>query len=248
MLSDVLKLGDKIDVIHLDIQGRPVYNARTYVSQLIDLADTDVIHIATPIVSSTPIILNVGENYRLCFYSAKGLFKCDCIILKNQRENNLLIAVVRITTALVKYQRRQYYRLECIHDIEYRIITREEEILETRLKANDYIDEEEVKKSRKRLLILKDIWFPGTIKDISGGGIRFTSAAVHEKSDKLQIKLDLPIGAGIKNMLVTAVIITTERVINRVGLYEYRVEFSDISKRDREDLIKYIFEEERKRR
>ncbi|HCM12943.1 MAG TPA: flagellar brake protein, partial [Lachnospiraceae bacterium] len=32
------------------------------------------------------------------------------------------------------------------------------------------------------------------------------------------------------------------------GVYEYRVEFKNIRKRDREDLIKYIFEQERRRR
>jgi c-di-GMP-binding flagellar brake protein YcgR len=248
MLSDVLRLGDKIDVTHLDKVGRPAYNSRTYVSQLIDFADSDVIQIATPIVSSTPIILNVGENYKLCFYSVKGLFQCNCIILKNQRDNNIIIAVVRITTNLEKYQRRQYFRLECIYDIEYRVITREEEILERRLNSNDFTDQEEIKQCKRRLIVLKDIWFPGTIKDISGGGIRFTSAAVLEKEYKLLIKLDLAIGASIKNLLLGAEVISADRVVNRVGLYEYRVEFSDITKRDREDLIKYIFEQERKRR
>jgi c-di-GMP-binding flagellar brake protein YcgR len=248
MLSDVLKLGDKIDVTHLDKTGKAAYNARTYVSQLIDFVSLDVIHIATPIVSSTPIILNVGENYQLCFYSSKGLFQCNCVILKNQREGNIIVAVVRVITNLEKYQRRQYFRLECIHDITYRVITEEEQILEKKLKNNVFTSETEIKECKKRLLIIKGIWLPAAMKDLSGGGTRFTSAAVHEKGDQLQLKFDLTLGSGIKNMLLGAEIVSVDRVVNRVGLYEYRVEFNDIINRDREDIIKYIFEQERKRR
>lgn len=248
MLSDVLKLGDKIDVTHLDKSGRTAYNARTYVSQLIDFVNSNVIHIATPIVSSTPIILNVGESYQLCFYTSKGLFQCNCVILKNQREGNIIIAVVRITTNLEKYQRRQYFRLECIHDITYRVITREEEILENKLKNNECTSEEEIKECKKRLLVIKEIWLPAAMKDLSGGGTRFSSAAVHEQGDRLQIKFDLTLGSGIKKMLLGAEIVSVDRVMNRVGLYEYRVEFNDIMNRDREDIIRYIFEQERKRR
>lgn len=248
MLGDLLKLGDKIDVTHLDKYGKPAYNARTYVSQLIDFEGVDVIHIATPIVSSTPIILNVGENYNLCFYSAKGLFQCNCIILKNQRENNIIIAVVRITTNLEKVQRRQFFRLECVYDFGYRALTREEDILENKLKTNDYHSEDERKDYAKRLNVLKNTWISATTKDISGGGMRFTSTGVHEKGDSLQLKLDLAMGSGIKSMQIGAVIISIDRIMNRAGLYEYRVEFNDIAKRDREDIIKFIFEQERKRR
>ncbi len=248
MHSDIIRLGDKIDVTHLDRFGRLAHNARTYVSQLIDFVDKDVIQIATPIVSSTPIILNVGESYQLCFYTAKGLFQCNCQVLKNQRDNNIIVAVVRITSNLEKYQRRQYFRLECAEDITYRIITREEEILEERLQKNDYRTEDEYKEYKKRLLVLKAAWFSATMKDISGGGTRFVAAATHEKGDKLQIKLELAFKNEIKTFLAVAVIIAVDRVMNRTGLYEYRVEFTDIMKNDREDLIKYIFEQERKRR
>lgn len=248
MLSDVLKLGDKIDIKHLDKYGRPARNARTYASQLMDFVDFDVIHIATPISSSTPVILNVGENYNLCFYSAKGLYQCNCVALKNIRENNVIIAVVRVTTNLEKFQRRQYYRLEFVQSIEFRRITREEEMIRNHIKENDFQTVEESKECKKRLIQLENNWILATLKDISGGGSRFITEEVLNQGDKVQIRLDLTFGGGINNLNLSAVIITSNKVLNKAGLYEYRVEFIDIAKKDREDLIKYIFEEERKRR
>jgi c-di-GMP-binding flagellar brake protein YcgR len=248
MLREVLTLGDKIDIKHLDKSGKPAHNARTHVSQLIDFADFDVLHIATPISNSTPVILNVGEYYNLCFYTKKGLYQCNGVILSNHRENNIIVAVVRITTNLEKYQRRQYYRLECIIDTQYRVITREEEILEKKLKTEDFRSNEERSECRKRLNQLAREWIPASITDISGGGTRFNSEVSHNQGDKLQIKLELLIGNELRIMTLGADVISSGRIFNRTGVYEHRVEFNDIIKKDREELIKYIFEQERQRR
>ncbi len=248
MLSDILKLGDKIDVIHLDRSGRPSHNARTYVSQLMDFIDNEIIHIATPIANSTPIILNVDENYNLCFYTAKGLYQCNGTILKNMRQGNIIIAVVRVTSSLQKFQRRQYFRMECITDISYRLITREEEILESKMETNDFQSDNEKQEIIKRLQELKSIWILATMRDLSGGGIRFTSGSLHNQGDNIQVKLDLAFNIGIKKLILNAAIISGDRIVNKSGLYEYRVGFTDIKNREREDLIKYIFEQERKRR
>lgn len=248
MLRDVLTLGDKIDIRHLDQFKRPAHNSKTYVSQLIDFVDFDVIHIATPISNSTPIILNIGESYNLCFYTSSGLYQCDCVVLKNHREGNIIVVTVRIVTNLEKYQRRQYYRLECIHDIEYRVITREEEILEKKVSLGDFSSNEERTEFRKRLDQLQNERITGSVIDISGGGTRFNSGISHNQGDKIKIKLDIVIGAGLKKMVLGADIVSSGKLPNRTGVFEHRAEFNDISKRDREDLIKYIFEQERRRR
>ncbi|MDD3172576.1 MAG: PilZ domain-containing protein [Herbinix sp.] len=248
MLRDVLTLGDKIDIKRLDRNGEPAQNARTYVSQLVDFVDYDVIHIATPIMNSALIILNIGENYKLCFYTSKGLYRCNCVVLNNYKENNTVIAAVRITSNLEKYQRRQYYRLECILDIDYHVITKEEEKLNRKLKAEDFQNNEERNECRKRLAQLENEWLSGTIIDISGGGARFNSEVQHNKEDKIQIKLDLSVGNGKCQMIIGTEVVSSGRVINKISVYEHRVEFKEISKKDREELIKYIFEQERRRR
>ena len=248
MLREVLTLGDKIDIKPLDKTGKPLQIARTFASQLVDLVDFDVINIAVPIVHGKIMILEVGNYYNLCFYSNKGLYQCNCVVLSNHKENKMTIAVVRITTNLEKYQRRQYYRLECIHVMVYRVYTREEEILENKFKLNDFQNEVEHDECKKRLSQLEKEWIKGSITDISGGGARFNSEVLHNQGVKLRIKLEIVIGNDKKNMILQADIIASGSIMNRNDIYEHRVEFNDITQRDRENLIKYIFEQDRRRR
>jgi c-di-GMP-binding flagellar brake protein YcgR len=248
MLSEILALGDKIDIKHLDNRGRVVNSMKTFVSQLIDFVDFDIINIATPIVLGKTMLLTVGDRFNLCFYSSKGLYQCNCIVLSNHKENNTIVSVVRITTNLEKFQRRQYYRLECIHEIEYRMVTKEEEILEKKIREDNFNSVEERNEGRKRINQLEREWMQAAVTDLSGGGARFNSAVLHNQGEKVLLKLEFLINGEVKKMILGAIIITSERIMNRLGAFEHRVEFNNIMQKDREDLIKYIFEQERRRR
>jgi c-di-GMP-binding flagellar brake protein YcgR len=60
--------------------------------------------------------------------------------------------------------------------------------------------------------------------------------------------MEIQIGNDLRKMLLGADIVSSGRIINRLGVYEHRAEFNDITQKDREALIKYIFEQERRRR
>ncbi len=248
MLSDVITVGDKIDVKPLDFNGGLIKSSKTYVSQLLDIYDENTISIAMPYGNGLVHMLEQGKSYRLYFYSSKGLYQCDCVMSAIYRENNTLIASVKISTALEKIQRRQYYRLECIHEIEYRPITQEELQLENRLATNKFINAEEKADLRRRLSQLNQIWRKGSITDLSGGGARFNSDEPLNRGDRVRIKLDFIRGNELKRLVIGAEIIISGKMENRNGKYEHRAEFYDIGKTDREDLIKYIFEQDRRRR
>jgi c-di-GMP-binding flagellar brake protein YcgR len=248
MLSDVLTVGDKIDVKKLDHNGDLIKASKTYVSQLLDINDENTISIAMPHGNGLIFMLEQGEYYRLCFYTAKGLYQCSCVMSTVYRENNALIASVKITKTLEKIQRRQYYRLECIHEVEYRLITQEELQLENKLAVNKFINTEERADVRRRLSQLDRVWLKASITDLSGGGARFNSDEPLKPGDRVRIRLDFIMGNELKKLIVGAEIITSGRMENRNDKYEHRAEFYDIGKVDREDLIKYIFEQERRRR
>lgn len=248
MLSEVLSVGDKIDIKRIDHNNRPVHGAKAYVSQLIDFVDSNVVHIAAPIIYGRVIILEVGENFNLCFYSAKGLYQCNGVVLSNHRDNKTIVSVIRITTNLEKFQRREFFRLECIHDISYHLVTVEEEILTRRLKSNEFKKPEEREECIARLEQMNQESIPGSVTDISGGGIRFNSEIQHQHGDKIKMYLKFLTNIDKKILVVVAEVLVSSRIENRTGLFEHRVKFNDISQRDREVIIKYIFEQERKRR
>lgn len=248
MLSEVLTLGDKIDIKPLDKAGKPHHNARTFVSQLVDFVDSDIINISAPIVLGRAMILGTGEYFNLCFYTNRGLYQCNCIVLSSHRDNNTIVIVVRITTNLEKYQRRQYYRLECLIDIEYRVIRPEEEMLQKKLAANDFKNEKEREECKEVLNYFESDWIKATVMDLSGGGARFNSSVNHNLGDKVRILLNLSMSGDSKRLALTANIIASSRNIYKNNMIENRVEFIEIKQRDREELIKFIFEQDRKRR
>jgi c-di-GMP-binding flagellar brake protein YcgR len=248
MLHEVLSIGDKIDITPLNPSGRPVAGARALVSQLVDIVDTNVVNIAAPIMVGRTIPLPVGDNFRLCFYTEKGLYQCSCMVISNHRDNKTIITVVRITSNLEKLQRRQYYRLECIQDIEYRPVTIEEEILDKKVSTDDFDNPEELAEAKKQLALFDKEWITGSVTDISGGGARFSSEKQHEKGDKLIMKLDIVVGKELRKLELTSKVISSNRIPVRAGLFEHRVQFIEITQKEREVLIKYIFEQDRKRR
>ena len=83
---------------------------------------------------------------------------------------------------------------------------------------------------------------------LSGGGCRFNTDEQLKTGDRIRIKFDFIIRNELRKMELEADIIVSEKLMDRQGVFENRAEFCNISNKDREDLIKYIFEQERRLR
>lgn len=248
MLQGIVQIGDKIELKQLDPGGKLIKSSKTYVSQVVDFIDEETISIASPIKNGLLVIPERWINYRLYFYTTKGLYQCDSTVLKIYRENNMVMAQVKLTSELMKIQRRQYFRLECVKDIDYRLITDEEAKLEERLINRNYENDEEKAEIIKKLAEINKNWIHASMIDVSGGGCRFTSSEKLEPGSKIKVKLEYEFKDNIKTLNTSAEIIASQKIYDRSGFYEHRVEFTDINWNDREELIKYIFEQERRRR
>ncbi|MFT4143810.1 MAG: flagellar brake protein [Mobilitalea sp.] len=248
MLQDVLTLGDKIDIKPLSKDQTPLHNARSFVSQLLEIIDKDTLHIATPIMFGRVLMLNTDEYLNLFFYTSQGLYKCNCKVLGNHKENNTVVTVVRIITKLEKYQRRQYFRLECLLDIEYRLIPLDEELLEQKILKKEITNIRELEQSKEQLKSYDKNWMKAIVIDVSGGGARFFSAIQQSRGDKIKARMDLAVSGSIKRLVINAKIIASSKSMDKNAAFENRIEFLDIRPKDREDLIKYIFEQDRIRR
>lgn len=248
MLRETVKIGNKIEIKPLDHNGELIKSSGLYVSQLVDYIEDDIIGIATPIRNGMIVILEKKRYYRLYFYTSKGLYQCNCVMMQTYRENRMVLALVKLTSELEKIQRRQFYRLECVHEIEYRIITEEEEKLEKSLHGGMIKDSHEISKINKKLSQINKFWNRACITDLSGGGCRFNSLHEMKSGDKIRMRIDFMFRDDLKRLEIISDIIATRKLPDRLGVYEHRAEFNNITKSDREDLIKYIFEQERRLR
>ena len=136
--------------------------------------------------------------------------------------------------------------MEKIIDIDYRNYTREEEILERRLRMNDFANEEARLSCKKILNEVRSKWLLATITDISGGGARFNSFNLHKKGALLYLRIPISQNEDTKIYELKAEVVKSDILPKRTDFYETRVKFVDIDRDEREQIVRFIFEQERK--
>ncbi len=239
MLSKIVSLGDKLELVKSGADNKKKELGEEpenkYFSQVYDILSEDEMKIAMPIVEGRVIPLPVNGRYDLCFYTSGGLYQCKATITDRYKEGGLFVLQIEITSDLKKFQRRQYFRLECTMEIMYKVVAKEE-LLEI-ITDKDKMQE-----------VLQGGLDIGVALDLSGGGVRFTSKQQHHPGDCVIIVMKIR-KQGVESLCVLpGTILRTYNVPNRHDLYEHRVEYSNLNSNNREALIKFIFEEERRLR
>ncbi len=132
-----------------------------------------------------------------------------------------------------KFQKkRKHYRLNCLWDIEYQVISDSDKIFSDK-------DKKEMK---------EEPWLKGITTDISGGGCRFNSEEQQKQGDILIIKIKGLEKEKQEELFFHARVIASLPLSNRKKTYENRVEFLELPFLEQEKLIQWIFEEKRRRK
>lgn len=231
MLQDIVSIGDKIELSRFSNNDSQDQKTKVYLSQVLDYADYDKACIAMPIENGRIIPLEIGDKYQLFFYCKQGLYQCKAVITDRFRMDNIFMLVVQITSELEKFQRRQYYRLDCVMDISVCKLTQEEASLKK--------EELDIVPSRLQNAVMIDI---------SGGGCKFNCSEMLEKNSKVLLHFTLALTKGLVLFEIFGKIIYSVENSNRNKIYEHRVEFVDMTEEEREHIVRFIFDEERRRR
>lgn len=236
MIEKFISAGDKIEMKSTVDVVLPdgTRGIRLYKTSVYDVLDDGKLEIVMPMEQSRLVLLPVGGEYDVCFFSHGGMYKADVRIVDRQKINGTYIILAEMLTNLYKYQRREYYRFNCIIEMEARELSKKE--VEAFKEADDAAVIEEKEMSR------------GVIVDISGGGLRFVSRRLYECGDIILLGFKLPIADHEKPFTLAAQVILSKEIENRRDEYENRVKFVYINNQTREEIIKYIFDEERKNR
>lgn len=234
MLSKFISQNDKIELQAVD-RGEEESgegNKKIYYSSVLEILSEDTLEIAMPMEQSKLILLPVDSEYDLVFYGETGLYQCFARIVDRYKSNNVFILVVELTSNLRKYQRREYYRFSCALEMCAR-----------------NLEQDEIQAIEKRLpfaLVSGRPLKQSVIVDISGGGLRFISSQKYEPENLLYCSYHLVKGNEQKQYEVIGKVLSAKELENRPGVYEHRVQYYDMDNETREEIIKYIFEEERK--
>lgn len=236
MISNIIEPGCRIELQALNrlSESPDSLTKKIYYSRVHDVISEDRMEITMPMEQTRLILLPVDGEYDVVFYSGKNLYQCFVRIIDRYKSNNVYILVVEMTSNLRKYQRREYYRFSCALEMCARPLVEEE------IKA---VEQQEAYFLTPGLPLKRSI-----IVDISGGGLRFMSSQRYEPESMIYCNYHLITGGVNRECEIIGRILSSRELENRKGTFEHRVQYVNLDVDDREQIIKYIFEEERKTR
>lgn len=234
MIEQYVYLGQRVEletVTRIIADGQPQQLKKVYSSKVFDILSAERLEILMPYEQRKLVLLPVDTEYTMYFYVENGIFECSARIVDRYKTSNTFILVVEILTPLRKYQRREYYRYNCALELETREISEEERsLLDT--PVIEFVQELPLEKSM--------------IVDISGGGLRFISTQRYKEGTLLYCKYNLPDNEEQKIYEIVGRVLHVIPVEKRPGCFEHRIQYHNIDNRKREEIIRYIFEQERK--
>lgn len=236
MLSKYILPGDKVELTAIKrqkLKNDGDEEKKVYVSKVGDIVSEERLEIVMPMEKTKLILLPVDGEYEICFYAKAGIFLCDARIVDRYKSDGIYLLLLELTSNLRKNQRREFYRYNCVLKMSSREL--EEEELEL-LKEKKFQPDSGVPLQES------------VIVDISGGGVRFVSGHKYEQGATIYLTYTLLSGGVEKTYELTGKILRVRELETKKGLFEHRLQYVEISNRDREEIIRYIFEEERKNR
>lgn len=234
MLSKYVKPGNKMEIQAVE-RGRnagPADKKVIYNTKVYEVISEDRLEILMPMEKTKLVMLPVDGEYDLYFYTEAGLYQCFARVIDRYKENAVYLLLLELTSNLRKFQRREYYRFSCALEMNSRPLEKEE------------MDSFEISRELSPGLPLQR----SIVVDISGGGLRFLANYAYEPDMLICCRYYLLIDGKNKEYNLVGKVLDVKEVYNRPGVYEHRVQYTDIDTEEREEIIKFIFEEERKNR
>ena len=232
-IADYVKPGDKIDINFLHQN-----NGKTYKSGVFDFLEDNEIEINMPMDEGKMVMFNIGFECQFYFYTAKGIYTCEAVIINRYKRDNFYLLLAKIKTGLKKFQRREFFRLECLIDFVYYTIPKEVAKLKTTEELFDVITSSEYA-DKKRL---------GRVIDLSGGGMRFTTMEELEIGSNILAVLRLSNEKIDHVFYLVADVIACDAVKHMPGTWIVRSKFDFKNDKERDMIIRYVFEEDRMKR
>ncbi len=236
MLSKFITEGNKVELRSLGRlnSAHSDEKVKVYNSMIHNILSEDTMEITMPMEQTKLILLPVDSEFDLVLYGTGSLYQCCARIIDRYKSNNVYLLVVELTSNLRRYQRREYYRFSCALEMCARTL-----------------EEEEVQAIEQRALYELTPGLPlkqSVIVDISGGGLRFMSSQRYETGSLIYCCYHLYRKEERKKYEVIGKVLGNRELEDRRGTFEHRVQYYNIDDNTREEIIKYIFDEERKHR
>jgi c-di-GMP-binding flagellar brake protein YcgR len=240
-VTDLITLGTKLDIRlegqlkRQELGGEP---ATVYRSKVYDFLSDTELEIAMPTEGGRMVLFHIGAECYLIFYTKGGMYTTTATVLRRYRKERIYLIAIALTGAVVKFQRREFYRVPYLSDIEFRGITGDIARCVSIREVEEAIAQEE-----KPCPVQT-----GRTLDVSGGGMRFSTKKELENQTFLYMNFRLASGPKEIPFAMVGEVISSQKHPKEPNLYVNRIQFHFKDLRDREKIVRFVFEEERRMR
>ncbi len=219
-LKKMLQIGEKIEVRYYE--GAIDSEKRSCYSMIQDMISQDELVITIPMVKGNQIILPLGQEVEIVFFRDEGQYIFKAKIEKRFKKENVDLLKLNRISSIKRIQRRNYYRLNITLPISIKLLT----------------DKDKQSQNFKE-------WLKTYTMDISGGGVRILLDRNIEKGSLLECKLKI----NDEDLLLKGEVVRSQLIQQYpITKYEIGISFVDITEYQRDQIIGFIFEEQRKLR
>lgn len=211
-LKKYFTVGEKIQLGYIDASG----HLREYVSQVIELYDNEFMDVLIPIHKRHDVYLREDMVLKLVIAKGEAVYEFKCV-LHEKLFGRIPLLRLKVLSEIKKIQRRDFYRLKLMRDIEARLVE----------------DLKERKYSER---------FKCNLHDISAGGLLLSSNKELKEKDMLEVTLEL----NSKKLIVFGKIVRRTPTVNSRAAYTYGLQYDRMSEFERNEITKFIFAEQRK--
>ena len=230
---EFIKPGDKIDIHYLHQS-----NSKPLKSSVYDILSDTELEIVMPTLGGKMILFQVGIACQYYFYTEKGVYTCEAIVKERSRKGNFHVLKLKTTSALKKFQRREYFRLHCLLDFSYYKVSKAVAALDTTEELLSEIEKPEYKDQKKL----------ARTRDLSGGGVRFNAYEPIEVGTKLFNELHLSNDKIDHTFYLVSEVIRCSQIEQDKEKWEIRAKWYFKNKKERDMIVRFVFEEDRKKR
>lgn len=218
MTAQEIPFGTRLELKLLNEKDEKAEN--TYISQFLEQLEGNSIVISSPIFEARLIYIPLHARIYLTFaHTTYGLLGFTAVVTGRKLKCQIAALIIQPEGALEKIQRRMYYRQNCFIDV--------------------FLQLDKTGSNTEGDTVIK-----ATTKNMSGSGACIVTAV--DIPENSEVNIEIPLENNIKINAKCVVIRSIAFEVKKNKSYELGIHFNDISTKDRECLIKYLFEQQRK--
>lgn len=189
-----------------------------YFSMVQDIISDSTFLITMPMSKGKPAFLHIGEEVLVYYFNYHGQYSFRAIVIKRYEFQGIYFFKLEKNSKVARLQRRNYFRLPKTIPVQVDIFSKDK--------------------------IVNTLY--GNSLDIGGGGLAVIVDKKLNEDSKVICTFTLEHDSAIKDFQVKGRVVRCVHTQNMDDKFEVGISFEDICEQQRDRIIKFIFEEQRK--